>query len=95
VEHQGVPAPVTQFSGQVKVLFKTWAAMQKHECGPWLAAAREVQDANQLVPLAAEGDADEARVLRQPHQVSRGAQAALGPDVGRLVTDVFQAFEAE
>src|SRR5215468_1857368 len=95
VEHQRVPAAVAQFGSQVEALFQARAAMQQQDCRLWLATACEVQDANKIVPFAAKRDADEARVLRQPHQVSRGAQAALRPDVGRLVTDVFQAFEAE
>src|SRR5260221_459339 len=95
MEHQRVPAAVAQFGSQVKVLFQTRAAMQQQDRVPWLGAPREEHEAEQIVPLAAEGDADQACVLRQPHQVSRVAQAALRPGVGRLVTDVFQAFEAE
>jgi len=65
VEHQRVPATVTQRRGEVEVLLQAGTAVQQQDGGLWRRTAGEVQGADQPVPAAVEGD------TRQPFVLSR------------------------
>jgi hypothetical protein len=69
VEHQRVPAAIAQRHRQVAVLLQPRTAVQEQHGRLRLAAARQVQGAEQAEAVAVEGHAGDALVLRAWHWV--------------------------